>query len=237
VPLDKSLVLTSNGEELAAIGGEFSTEYVLTVTGVAARLVRCVEDGISVKVNKAVVIARNKKRLVVVGVDVVDVRAILVNGVHSLHVPAELDGDGIPLSVLEVGEAGGVLDLVFNVKVELLVVSTASTDVLAVGCPVKSLDVRTMLGEVLVQFVLAVFTNLIDIKVIVVGGNSKVVLAGGVSCHLRPLLVLQRSDLLVEVVEVTNANLSHVVHNCDVLVLGGENDGTRLLVSGVYTLG
>ena len=153
---------------------------------------------------------------------------------HTIDVPTEFDGRGGPDCVLSVGETSCVVSLLSDVKVELFVGAADCSDISGVGRPIEAGHERVVLRERLVKSVRAIVAHSVDVEVVVMGGEGKILLIWGIAGNLAPFLcVLQGGDLSVKVVEVTDGYFSHVAANDQVIVFGGVADGSGLLVGRV----
>ena len=153
---------------------------------------------------------------------------------HTIDVPTKFDGRGGPDSFLSVGKTSWVVGLLGDVKVELFVGAADCSDIGGVGRPIESGHERVVLSEGLVKSVCALVAHRVDVEVVVMGGESKILLIWGIAGNLAPFLcVLQAGDLSVKIVEVTDGYFSHVAANDQVIVFGGLADGSGLLVSRV----
>ena len=153
---------------------------------------------------------------------------------HTIDVPTKFDGRGGPDHFLGVRETGCVVSLLSDVKVELFVGAADCSDIGGVGRPIKCGHERVVLRERLVKSVCTFVAHSVDVEVVVVGGEGKILLIWGIAGNLAPFLcVLQAGDLSVEIVEVTDGYFSHVAANDQMIVLGGVADGSGLLVGRI----
>jgi len=76
--------------------------------------------------------------------------------------------------------------------------------------------------------------DVIDIDGVVMRPTSQVLATRRVLDDFTPLLCfLERLDLLVQVVSLTDSHFAHVVRDCDVIVLSAVADGSTHLVGRV----
>lgn len=76
-----------------------------------------------------------------------------------------------------------------------------------------------MLGKLGIEGILAFVADLVDVDDVIVGSSGKEVLTWGVSHDLAPFLCfLERADLLVEIIIISNGNLAHVSADSNVAV-------------------
>ena len=87
LPLDKSLVLATDGEETRTVGSEGSTDDMLTMTAVGFRFCRVVNARVVVHINKAPIVTRDYNGAIRRTLDLVNVSAIFAGGVNTLDVP------------------------------------------------------------------------------------------------------------------------------------------------------
>ena len=93
-----------------------------------------------------------------------------------------------------------------------------------------------MLSELLVERVRTIFTHTIDVKVVIMGGKCKEVLAWRISSYFTPLLsILKTSNLAIKIVKITNGNLSHIAAHGQMIVLRGVADCSSLLIRRIDT--
>jgi len=59
LPLDKSLVLTTNGEETLRVGSESSADDMLAMTAVAGRFCRVVNARVVIDIDQTPIVARD----------------------------------------------------------------------------------------------------------------------------------------------------------------------------------
>ena len=96
LPLDKSLVLTTNRKHALRVGAEGSAHDVLTMSRVALLGVGVVDRRVAVDVDEAPVITRDNELIIRGDLHLVDVSAILARRVYTLYIPAELARSGSP---------------------------------------------------------------------------------------------------------------------------------------------
>ena len=211
-PLDKCLVLSSDGKELISLLSENSTRNMLTMSNIRTRLVRIVDNRVIENVEQSPVITWSKQASLFANGNSINMRAIFWIWMDSLHIPAELDSRSCPFFLFRVCHTSGIVCLINDVEVQFLIGTALRSDVRAVLAPVEGCHKWIVLCEWLVKCVFTCITNWVYINDVVVGAGGEEVFAWWVSHDFAPLLsFFERTDFLVEVIIVTNRNLAHIV--------------------------
>ena len=121
---------------------------------------------------------------------------ISARGVDALSLPLELAGLGCPSGASGVRSAGWILCAFGDSVEEELVSTTVRADVSVVRAPVQGHDVGVMGGAFAYQG--EVLVGVVDVDIVVVGADSKILVARGEGHNLDPLGgVLHELDLYV----------------------------------------
>jgi len=195
LPLHEGLIVATNREETLVVGGEHGADDVLGVTTVRSGL-STLSAWVTEEANETEVITSSEELSISGAADAVDVSTIGTLGVDALSLPLELASLGCPDGAGGVRSAVSILSAFGDGVEEELVGTAVGADVFAVVAPVQGHDVRVVSraladeGEVL--------SGVVDVDIVVVGADSKILVVWRESHNLDPLSgVLDQLDLSV----------------------------------------
>lgn len=184
LPLHEGLIVSTNRVETLVVGGEHGADDVLGVTTVRSGL-STLSAWVTEEANETEVITGGEEHTIVGASDAVDVSTIGARGIDTLSLPAELDGLAGPDSAGGVRSAGGILLAVGDGVEEELVGTAVGADVFVVGAPIQGHDVGVVSGALADEG--EVLLGVVDVDIVVVGANSKILVAWGEGHNLNPL--------------------------------------------------
>ena len=135
--------------------------------------------------NETVVITSGQELTVIGATNAVDVGAIGALGIDTLSLPLELAGLGGPDGGSSVRSTRGILLAVGDGVEKELVCTTVRADVFVVRAPIQSHDVGVVGGALADES--EVLLGVVDVNIVVVGADSKILVAWGEGHNLDPL--------------------------------------------------
>ena len=135
--------------------------------------------------NETVVITSGKELSVMGASNAVDVGTIGALGVDTLSLPLELAGLGGPDGSSGVRSAGGILFAGGDFVEEELVSTTVRADIFVLRAPIQGHDVGVVSGALADES--EVLVGVVDVDIVVVGADSKILVTWGESHNLDPL--------------------------------------------------
>ena len=146
--------------------------------------------------NETEVITGGEEHTIVGAIDAVDVSTIGARRIDTFSLPLELAGLGGPDGGSSVRSAARILDAVGDGVEEELVGTTVGADVSIVGAPIQGHDVGVVSGALADEGEVRI--GVVDVDIVVVGADSKILVAWGEGHNLDPLSgVLDEFDLNV----------------------------------------
>ena len=223
--MHEGLVIATNRVETGVIAAERDTDDVLRVATVGSGLAT-LSARIAEEADETVVIAGGQELTISGASNAVDVGAIGARGVDALSLPLELACLASPCGASGVGSAAWVLIAVRDGVEEELVGTAVRADVAGFGAPVEGHDVRVVgtalsgEGEVLV--------HVVDVDVVVVGADSKILVVRGEGHNLDPFSgVLKELDLIVGSGDIPDGDSTVIATNNEELVV--DSNGASAL--------
>jgi len=193
--LHEGLIVSTNGVETSVVRGEHGTDDVLGVTTVRSGLAT-LSARVTEEANETIVITGCQEHTIIGAGNAVDVGTISALGVDALSLPLEFAGLASPDSGSGVRSAAWILVAVRDCVEEELIGTAVRADVFVMGAPIQGHDVGVVGGAFADQG--EVLLGVVDIDIVVVGADSKILVARGEGHNLDPLSgVLHELDLYV----------------------------------------